>query len=203
MASEKRMMVPAVAEPQRYRGLYMIDFGDWTATGYTAAEVAMLLEHEAYRSCKVYKIHRAAPDGTMELRGVAHETFALESGMFFWRSDLGAARSDYDELIALAEQTSPPGRAFVHLARSEDAENKSRWVTAIVYPAELDEEFAAWLETVGYSGGDFVEGGVSAVTSYYEQKLPVKAQRQLWSAEATASRSREELLASVRRAVQR
>lgn len=197
------MQVPALAEPLKYRGLYLIDFGDWTATGYTAAEVATLLEQEAYRDCKVYKIHRASPDGTFELRGVTGAAFELESGLFFWRKELAAARRDFDELVQLAQGTPPPGRAFVHLARSQDAEGQRQWGVALIYPSEMEDEFAAWLDAGGYQGGDFVEGGPSAVTSYYQQDYAVKAREQLWPAESLPARSREELIASVRRAVQR
>ena len=45
--------------------------------------MAELLESEHYRDGKVYKIHKATPDGRIELKGLPNETFQLEAGMFF------------------------------------------------------------------------------------------------------------------------
>ena len=43
------MTIPSLEQPERYSGLYVFDFGQWTAVGYTADEVERLLESEAYR----------------------------------------------------------------------------------------------------------------------------------------------------------
>ncbi len=77
------MILPHVDNPPRLCGLYVYDFGDWTAVGYTAEEIAILLDDVTCRGGTVYKIHRATPDGRMELRGVSPRRFNLESGMFF------------------------------------------------------------------------------------------------------------------------
>ena len=105
------MNLPHVKDPQRLRGLYIYDFGDWAAVGYTAGEVAILLEDERYGGGKVYRIHRAWPDGQMELQGVSAERFRLESGMFFHRTDLELARADFEALRSAADKTPPPCRA--------------------------------------------------------------------------------------------
>jgi hypothetical protein len=197
------MRLPTLEHPERYCGLYVFDFGEWTAVGYTADEIATLLESEQYRSGRIYKIARAMPDGYMELRGVAPERFQLESGLFFTRETLDAARRDFAELCHLAEQTPPPCRAFVHLADRGQVGGLPAYVTALIYPAEYEEEVAAWLLTVGYSGGDLAEGGISHVTDYYAQEKRILERQQLWSRAAIPSRCREELLRTVRRVVQR
>ena len=38
------MKLPELSSPARYQGLYVFDFGEWTAVGYTAEEIAALLE---------------------------------------------------------------------------------------------------------------------------------------------------------------
>lgn len=197
------MKLPAVENPERYRGLYVFDFGEWTAVGYTADEIETLLQSEKYRGGAVYRIHRAYPDGRMELRGVAPERFHFESGMFFRRAELADARRDFDALLAAAERQPPPSRAYVHLAECRDPGAAGRFLTALVYPAESDEDVAEWLLGVGFWGGDQVEGGVSHVTNYYDDLVRVIERRQLWSAATHSVRSAEEVLASVRRAVQR
>ncbi len=197
------MNIPPVEQPERYGGLYIFEFEGWTGLGYTAEEIAFLLEHERYRSGKVYRIVRARPDGTFELKGVPLARFQLESGVFCYRAERGPAEADFDDLIARAERTPPPARAFVHLADRGPVAGPNRFVTALIYPAERDEDFGRWLLDIGYAGGDLVEGGCSAVTNYYEERPAVQRRQQLWSRSAIPSRSREEVLRSVRQAVQR
>lgn len=197
------MKLPALDQPDRYKGLYVFDFGEWCAVGYTAEEIAMLLESEKYRDGKVYRIHRAAPDGRMELAGVSNHRFQLESGIFFYRGDEQAARRDFADLCRRADEAPPPCKAFVHLAdRGEDA-GPGRFVVALIYGAEHDHDVGVWLNAIGYEGGDIAEGGASHVTNYYDERCTVLERRQLWSRSTIPSRSADEVFASVRRAVQR
>lgn len=198
------MKLPRLDEPQHYQGLYIFDFGEWTAVGYTAEEIAVLLDSECYREGKVYRIHRAWPDGRIELRGVSPERFHLESGLLFHRRDAEAARADHDNLARLAQTTPPPCRAYVQLAEfPSDEEQANRYATALIYPAEFDEDIAAWLLEGAYAGGDFVEGGISQVTDFYQLDKRILERTQLWSANSGQSRSAETILSSVRQAVQR
>ncbi len=198
------MKLPRLDQPQRYGGLYIFDFGEWTAVGYTAEEIATLLESEQYRGGKIYKIVRASPNGDFELRGVSPQRFQLESGLFFSRDSLEAARTDYDELFRLGEDGAPC-RAYIQLVDrgAEAGAQPGRYATALVYPAEYEEEIARWLSEAGYAGGDTAEGGVSHVTNYYEQPKTNLERQQLWSRPAIPSRSREDVFANVRVAVQR
>jgi hypothetical protein len=194
------MKLPELESPDRYTGLYVFDFGDQTAVGYTADEIAVLLESEKYTEGKVYRIHRAMPDGTMELQGVSRETFQKEDGLFFYRGSHDAARSDFDELALLAKETPPPCRMKLHLAEIPKAAHG--FCTAVVFAAEYTHDVADWLARIGYEGGDVLEGGPSQVTDYYAAGAVVSERRQLWP---TASRSRpaEEVLATTHLAVQR
>lgn len=203
------MKIPRVDDPTRYRGLFVFDFGEWTAMGYTADEIATLLESEQYRSGKVYKIVRASPDGSMELRGVSPERFELESGIFHWRSDEAAARADFRDLLGIADAEPPPCRMNVQLAlvpflpSGSDSEPTPRHVTALIFPAEFDDEVGRWLMDHGYRGGDWVEGGISIVTSFRTLEKEILDRKQLWSLSSQNSRSAEEIYQSVRQAVQR
>jgi len=194
------MKLPEVPSPERYGGLYVFDFGDQVAVGYTADEIAVLLESEKYRDGKVYRIHRALPDGTMELAGVPHERFQLEDGILFYRSTGEAARADYEALIKLATDAPPPCRMKVQLAHLTGAGHSD--ATAVIFPAEFTHDVAGWLNRIGFDGGDFVEGGPSQVTGYYESQPVVVARQQLWPAK-NESRPAEEVLASTHLAVQR
>lgn len=192
------MRLPEVSDPQRYRGLYAFDFGEWCAVGYTAEEVAMLLESRQYANGKVFRIRRAWPDGRMELQGVSSSRFNLESGMFFVRRDEEAARADFAELRESADRAPPPCRASLQLAARAD-----EFVTALLYPAEFDGDVADWLLRVGYAGGDTAEGGVSHVDDFHRQRCRIIARAQLTGAPTLAARPADEVMRSVRRAVQR
>ncbi len=195
------MHLPRLNQPDKYAGLYIFDFGEQVAVGYTADEVAVLLESENHAGGKVYRIHRALPDGTMELVGVPAEQFQLEDGLLFWRHLVREARSDFEELKRLAGEVTPPCRMKVQLAKLEGAD--PAYVSIIIFPAEFTHDVSDWLHEIGFEGGDVVEGGPSQVSEYYQASPLVIDRHQLWSASSGASRSPQEVLASVHEPVQR
>jgi hypothetical protein len=193
------MKLPKLERPDQYVGLYVFDFGDHAGVGFTAQEVAELLESERYKDCKVYKIHKAYPDGRLELKGVPSQTFQLEAGMFFYAQDEGQARDDYNRLINLAVAHRLPCKAKVHLAKVAD----DSFVTAIIYPAEYDGEVSSWLLQGLYRTAGAAEGGVEVVRRYYDQAPEVLERHQLYGEPAIESRTGEALLAGLKLAVQR
>ena len=125
------MKLPKLEKSDKYVGLYVFDFGDHAGVGFTAEEVAELYESEQYKGCKAYKIHRAYPDGRLELKGVNCETFQLESGMFFYSNEERIASGDFKRLIEAAVSNGPPCRAKIHLAKYSDG----KYAIALIYPA--------------------------------------------------------------------
>ncbi|MHC4119845.1 MAG: hypothetical protein ACYSWO_20305 [Planctomycetota bacterium] len=193
------MELPKLEKSEKYVGLYIFDFGDHTGVGFTAQEVAELLESEKYRHGKVYKVHRAYPDGKLELKGVPAETFRLEAGMFFYSNDRETSERDFKRLIDLAVGTAPPCRVKVHLARC----GGDRFVVALIYPAEYDDEVSSWLSAGEYKTSGAAEGGLGAVQRYYDRNAEILDRHQLFGESESASRTGEELLASLKLAVQR
>ncbi len=193
------MKLPELQKPQKYVGLYIFDFGDHTGVGFTAEEVAELLESEKYKQGKVYKIHRSYPDGKLELKGVPAQTFHLEAGMFFYSSALETARSDFKQLVSLAVGTMPPCRAKVHLGKYSN----DKFVVALIYPAEYDDEVSSWLLDSQYKTSGAAEGGVGAVQRYYDYKPEILDRQQLFGKSESISRTGQELLAGLKLAVQR
>jgi hypothetical protein len=193
------MKLPKLQNSEKYIGLYIFDFGDHTGVGFTAEEVAELLESEKYKDCKVYKIHRAYPDGKLELKGVPAQTFQLEAGMFFYSNDLELSRGHFKKLIDLSVVASPPFRAKVHLSKYAD----DKYVVALIYPAEYDDEFSSWLLDGQYNTSGTVEGGIGAVQRYYDGR-PEILDRHQWSAKSKLiSRTGRELFDGIKLAVQR
>jgi len=193
------MKLPKLEKPDKYVGLYIFDFGDHVGVGFTAQEVAELLESEKYKHGKVYKIHKAYPDGKLELKGVPAQTFQLEAGMFFYSNDLETARQDFKKLVNLAIRISPPCRAKVHLAKYND----DKFAVAFIYPAEYDDEVSSWLLERRYKTAGAAEGGVGVVQRYYDNKPEILDRHQLFGKSELISRTGEELLASLKLAVQR
>lgn len=192
------MKLPQIKEASKYVGLYVVDFGDHSGVGFTVAEVAELLESERFADVHVYKIHRAEPDGTMELKGVQPETFGLEAGMFFYAADEATGRDDYTRLLAWADRQLPPSRCKVHLSKTDEG-----IVMALIYPAEFDEEFSRWLLDGQYRTAGAVQGGTNAVELYYAHEPEVLERRQLWPREAMENLQGEALFEAAKRAIVR
>lgn len=197
------MKLAEISAPARYRGLYVFDFGEWTAVGYTAEEIAILLEDPRYRDGKVYRIHGSTPEGRLELRGLSSDRWQLESGMFFYRAAPGGARDDFERLVDLATTSEFPCRAYAHLTDRTSAQPFNRYLTALIFPAEFEDDVSAWLLDGGFDGGDTVEGGISRVTNYLHEQKFILDRRQLWSRSSRGARSADDVLAGVKVAVQR
>ena len=193
------MKLPRLEQPENYAGLYIFDFGDQAGVGFTAEEVAELLESERYREGKAYKIHRAYPDGRLEIRGVPARTFQLESGMLFYSATTEQAREDFKRLVGAAVVAEPPCRAKVHLARYAD----DKFAVAMIYPAEYEYEISTWLLARDYRTAGAAEGGTGAVERYYRDDPEIIEQHQLFGASEGISRTGDELLTSLKRVVQR
>jgi hypothetical protein len=193
------MKLPELKNSERYVGLYIFDFGDHCGVGFTAEEVAELFESEKYKNCKAYKIHKAYPDGKLELKGVRAEIFQLEAGMFFHSSDLKTAKRNFKGLVNLAVKTAPPCRAKVHLAKYND----NKFMAALIYPAEYDDQISTWLLDGGYKPDGVAEAGTGAVQKYYDAELQILDRHQLFGKSEYQSRSGQELLAGIKLAVQR
>lgn len=193
------MKLPEVKDSEKYAGLYVVDFGESTSVGFTAEEVAELLESEKFCNIKVYKIYKAYPDGQMELRGVVNDTFALEMGMFFYSANQEMGENNFKRLVDIAISNAPPCRAKVHFAKyAED-----RFVTAVIFPAEFNNEFGAWLSEADYKTVGQVGAGIDAVREYYEQGPEVLQQHQLLGQSQWHPKTGEELLVATKIAIQR
>ena len=193
------MQLPKLHQPNRYIGLYVVDFGEHTGVGFTAEEVAELFESQKYKNCKAYKIHKAYPDGRLELKGVRAEIFHLEAGMFFYCRDIETAKKAFKGLVGLAVKSSPPCRAKVHLAKYDD----NKYAVALIYPAEYDGEVSLWLSDGEYKTSGAAEGGIGAVQQYYDAKPQIIDRHQLFGKTEFEGRTGEELLAGIKLAVQR
>jgi len=192
--------LPQLKNPDKYIDLYVVDFGDHSGVGFTADEVAQLLESEQFKDgIKVYKIYKAYPDGRMELKGVLNEIFELEAGMFFYETDEAAAGGDYKRLIDSAVKTAPPAKAKVHLAKYRD----EKFAVALIFPAEYNDQFSRWLLDIDYKTKGAAEGGIEAVKRYYADEPEILEKHQLFNQQQIEPLTGVELLAATKMAVVR
>jgi hypothetical protein len=194
------MRLPPLRDPPQYAGLYVFDFGDHVSVGYTADEIRILLDSGRFRAGQAYRVHRAMPDGTIELLQVEHEALTREDGLLFYRHLVRDARRDFDQLVGLADNDPPPCRALAQLAKIHSA--GPGYLTALIFPAESAGRISAWLEGIKFEGGDFVRGGPAEMSCYYGADPVVIDQRE-WAEARAASRSAQEVLATTDLAVQR
>lgn len=195
------MKLPRVAHPEGYRGLYVVDFGATCSVGYTAEEVALLLESEAYADAKVYRICRARPDGTMELKGVPRERFMLETGLFFYSRDLASGRRDYDQLRALAGSEPLPCRAQLLLGGFREP-RREKFVVGLAFPAEYEDDVARWMLDHDLAPGERAAGGMSLLEAVRRDARIIDS-AQLRASAGARARPMEELLARIGEPIQR
>jgi hypothetical protein len=119
--------------------------------------------------------------------------------MFFYCRELETARRDFKTLVNLAVKSASPCRAKVHLAEYND----DKFVVAIIYPAEYDDEVSSWLLDGRYKTSGSAEGGIEAVQRYYDNQPQILDRHQLFGKSEQISRTGQELLASIKSAVQR
>ena len=193
------MQIPQLKQPDKYVGLYVLEFDGHTSVGFTASEVAELFDSERYKNTKVYKIHKAYPDGTLEIKGVPSQAFQLESGMFFYETKQDSAESDFKKLTDIAVTSAPPCRVKVHLAQRDE----NSFLTAVIYPAEYNDEISDWLLANNYETSGPAEGGVEATQRYYDQAPKILKTHQLFAGNENQNRSGTELLTSLKKVLQR
>ncbi|MCG3180959.1 MAG: hypothetical protein BIFFINMI_03325 [Phycisphaerae bacterium] len=204
MAGKKqpKLKLPPLSDPQRYVDLFVVDFRDaGVGVGYTADEVAMFVEQEAWRDrLKVYRIHDARPDGRIELAGVPASRLALEAGMFFGRESESPARSDFEELRSLLSKDPPPARCRIALGCCNGW--RAPWQVGLIYPAECDHAMSRYLLDHAYHGGINVVAGTGIVAEFNEAARVTDSQGFAAAADRRA-RTWEQVQASVGEPIQR
>ncbi len=194
------MKLPTLEHPDRYTGLYVVDFNDTCGVGYTAGEVAMLTESEAYAYVKVYRIYRAKPDGTMELKGVPSERFQLETGLFFYSRDMETARREFDEIRRLADGNLPCRAQLLLGALGKNS--RLPFVVGLAYPAEYDEDVSRWMLDNEVALGVCADGGTGRLETIRRDARIIDS-AQIHAVKSRQSRTRQEVFAGVGEAIQR
>ena len=83
------MNLPHLDNPELYQGLYVFDFGERVAVGYTAEEIEVLLASPEHRGGRAFKIHHASAEGQLSLRGLSRMDVGVREEMIFYRLAVG------------------------------------------------------------------------------------------------------------------
>lgn len=147
-------------------GRFVVELDRERRTGLTAHEVAALLEGPNGGSATIYRIHRVADDGTMELVGVSSRLFSKQDCLIFSRHELKDAQSDFEAIRSAAAASAPPCRIEVQLA--EVASFAPSYVIVLVFPAPCGEGVGHWLGKLDAQPGDHATGGAAALQAYQD-----------------------------------
>ena len=195
------MILPPLADPRRYVGLYVYEFQTHVSIGYTAREVRILRESQRYRNGTAYEVYGVSDNGGLELRGVLDERLAATEALCFLRHDAAEARGDFEALRAAARGL--PVAAPVELILAKAYEFEPPHVTALTFPAASSTTVSTWLGRIGFNGGDLVVGGVDVQNVLAGTARVAIASCALDAVLDYRERSPEEVLAAVSDAVQR
>lgn len=195
------MNLPALAFPQLYQGLYVFDFGDHVAVGYTVEEIEILLGAPEHKHGRAFKIHHASADGQLALRGLSKVDSQVTEAMQFYRREDSSARRDFERLQQAAALKPPPTTLHWHLVSDPPAE----WpfFSIMLYRADWSDMVGRWLQVIGFEGGDLVEGGVNLAREYPSSNAKCLEQLTIEPDERYHSRPRAEVLAAIDRPIQR
>ena len=195
------MKLPYMADPERYVGLYVYDFGTHVSVGYTAREIRYLRQSRGYRHGTAYQVYRVNEQGGFELQGTRDERLTARETMGFLRASADAARGDYEFLRRLAERAPPPCNVELSLGKTLDFDPP--FVTALGYPAAATATVANWLEHGGFSGGDHVVAGIEVHARLAGADLVRIDSCRLPTVVDRPDRSVDEVLAAVHQPLQR
>ncbi len=195
------MNLPSLNHPELYQGLYVFDFGEQVAVGYTAEEIEVLLGSPEFKDGRAYKIHHATAQGELSLRGLSRLDVNVREGMVFYRASADAARADFEALKQSAMVSAPP--AVLHWRLGRDPRAESPECTVLSYSAEASDRVGRWLEAIGFAGGDHVEAG-AYLADFFARAGTIEHEHLAIAPDPRYhSRPPAEVLASVHKPIQR
>ncbi|MBX3395335.1 MAG: hypothetical protein KF841_08200 [Phycisphaerae bacterium] len=140
-------------------GRFVVRFRGATQQYLAAHEVLELLDQDAQAVQEIFRVHRAYPDGRLDLVGVAPVTFSDVDGILLLCETTLQARADYDALIAAAGRSPPPCRVEVRFAHTPHFD--APHVVALAFSAACGEGVAQWLAAVDFDSRSRVEASPS------------------------------------------
>jgi len=195
------MKLPPLRNPLQYVGLYVLDFGDRVAAGYTAQEVALLLATKEYESAKAFRIHRVDERGCVELAGVSGRDVMQRDILVFAFDSAEQAGRGFSRLRQLAQQTPAPCACAMEWVDFADVDPPN--AVCLTFAQSASGGLSSWLEAVGFDAGSRVYGGPRLLGRYRAAALQPIAQCTLVAVADYAPRSIDELRDSIDQPLQR
>lgn len=193
--------LPRLGDPQRYVGLYVIQFAHGVSVGYTREEVAILLAEPQYRDASAFRIHRCDDAGCIELAGVSPRDFVADEWMIFASRDADDAVRGFAHIRQCALRTPAPCPVRAELIDLDNLDPPH--AVCLIYARSASTMVSSWLLAIGFRGGERVFGGQEAAELRNTATTDPIASAALPAAPLYAPRTRQQLLASVFEPLQR
>jgi hypothetical protein len=158
------MHLPAIPQPSRYAGLFVIDFGEWTSVGYTADEVHALLGTPEHASARAFRINRIDEEGCIELAGWDARQLPREELIVLACDSPDDAVAVFDAIRRTLD-AGPPGVALT-LDRSDWPDGDRPDVVVLRFAQHASTQVCAWLSAIALPAGTLPSGGADLLPGY-------------------------------------
>ncbi len=132
-------------------GRFIVRLRSVTHSNLAAHEVEALIERSSDDISEILRIHRLHENGQMDLVGVLPSALRERDVLLFLWDNVGAARRDYDALLATASRVPPPCRIDLRLVHARDYAVSH--VVALVFPLACGEGVGQWLSSAEFRSG--------------------------------------------------
>jgi len=124
--------------------------------GLAVDEALALMEKADGVALELYRIHRVAEDGRLELVGMAVEALTKRDCMVFMRQQREAAEADYQALSGYAVKTPPPCKIEMQLAHAPTLQPQH--LVLLIFPTACQSAVGSWLAAADFEPGDTADG---------------------------------------------
>lgn len=152
-------------------GRFVIRLAGQTQTGLAAHQVLVLLKTPEGRDAEIFRIHRVFEDGKMELVGVSPGQFKQQNCLLIRKSDVRAARLDFDAIRDAAVRNAPPCRIELQLGHMKSADPPH--FVAMIFPNVCSDAVAAWKRALGRDVDDPIDADADALASMQSNDVQV------------------------------
>ncbi len=156
-------------------GQFVIHCGGERHEGLAVDEALALIENAESESLELYRIHRVAEDGRLELVGISVEALKKRDCMVFMRQQRDAAEADYQALSGYADDTPPPCKIEMQLAHAPTLQPQH--LVLLIFPTACQTAVGSWLAAADFQPGDTADGSpavLEAIESAIKQIMLTK-----------------------------
>ncbi len=137
-------------------GQFVIHSSGERHEGLAVDEALALVENADGAALELYRIHRVADDGRLELVGISVEALKKRDCMVFMCQQRDAAEADYQALSGYAQKTPPPCKIEMQLAHAPTLQPQH--LVLLIFPTACQSAVGSWLAAADFEPGDTADG---------------------------------------------